>query len=867
MPADAAALTALAEDHLGQSEARTVAGDLPGARALLEAVREAPGWPGLAPSLRARVLTDLGWISGALMELDRAGTELGEAVRLAEQSGQPGALQDALLEAGAVERYASRYAEAEATYRRAQEVACDPAARARAVFGRAVLAMLTFDFLGARELLQLAAESAEQVPAGQAADLLWADICRERGVVHRLAGEFDEAEQALLRAGELYERHGRLTGAGNIQRELGALRSVLGDFGEARRYLDAAYAFYERAQRPLGMAAICRRKGDLEVDAGRLDEAGELMLQAGRLFGADAYGLTRVALSLGRIARLASRPGAAAERLEQAEQLASAHSDLAALSEIALERGRLARDAGDRQDALGYFQLALAGLGQEPPPDAESLVRHNLALELTAAGRPEEALPHAMRDVEICEQLGYPLGDPYHRTTFYDRHRAGYLQAIHVAALCGDGLAALRVATAARSDALAAFIQDGSTQLGPQLRRQIADLRIRQESHRLAASARTAQAPAGGGGLSAGLEAAYAELERQTSAALRTVLESAPPDLRELQRSLPTGGHALLLDQADDDPRICWAIWLPAAGEPEVHELLLPEDLHELLSSFAGKAPDIAWRPHRREFAELGALLVPDGLARALRTAKRPPPLVISSGSALAAFPMAALELGRQPLARLAELSWVPSLKVWQALARRPVRGGAGSAACLRAGLPGSRQEERALRKSIPPLQVLASGDVRDALGHAGDLRALVLSAHGNAESGLAQALILDDGLLLTAAELLQARLPGLVIMGACWSGAVPVQAAREPLGLPTAALLGGASCVIAGLVDVGSSSAGRILSRFYQEIAAGAAYAAALRIAQLSYLRRHPRALPAQWAGLIAVGNGTAALPPAAAG
>jgi hypothetical protein len=106
MPEDAA-LTALAEDHLGQSEARTVAGDLPGARALLEAVREAPGWPGLAPSLRARVLTDLGWISGALMELDRAGTELGEAVRLAEQSGQPGALQDALLEAGAVERYAS----------------------------------------------------------------------------------------------------------------------------------------------------------------------------------------------------------------------------------------------------------------------------------------------------------------------------------------------------------------------------------------------------------------------------------------------------------------------------------------------------------------------------------------------------------------------------------------------------------------------------------------------------------------------------------------------------------------------------------------------------------------------------------------
>jgi CspA family cold shock protein len=76
--------------------------------------------------------------------------------------------------------------------------------------------------------------------------------------------------------------------------------------------------------------------------------------------------------------------------------------------------------------------------------------------------------------------------------------------------------------------------------------------------------------------------------------------------------------------------------------------------------------------------------------------------------------------------------------------------------------------------------------------------------------------------------------------MGSCWSGWLFFDQGAEPIGLPTVALLRGASTVIGGLRPLpdgprlGEPTA-RLLAELYREIGAGRHPAWALRAAQLS--------------------------------
>jgi hypothetical protein len=305
-----------------------------------------------------------------------------------------------------------------------------------------------------------------------------------------------------------------------------------------------------------------------------------------------------------------------------------------------------------------------------------------------------------------------------------------------------------------------------------------------------------------------------------------------------------------------------------------VDEVILPAGVRRFLDEYHHARQDAAWRPQRENLAELGRAVVPGGLAEALASGVNPP-LVISTGNVLGPVPIAALIVGGRYLAELGRIAVVPSLALWASLRLRAARSGRGTLAFLDPRVPGTRREEAALRETLAPVQVIGSGEVHDRLADAGRYAAVVISAHGTPPReqdgpgtaggprlGLDQALVLGPDERLTAAQLLGCKLPDAVVTASCWSGRLSVRTAVEPLGLPTAALLAGARWVLAGTVDIGTSTTATLLGRFYRNLAAGLSPVAALQQVQVNFVRLRPQTAPGTWAGLTIIGDGFVPLP-----
>ncbi|MGW4215376.1 CHAT domain-containing protein [Lentzea sp. NPDC004789] len=866
-----------AVEHLRRAEELVEARDHDGARAILAEAVEHPQFSALPASVRARFRLELGWLDGASMRLAPAAEHLKAAISDAE--GADDVLVEACIEAATIARYATRFDDAHRLAERALTVSLQAGflrAAANALFIRATTATLQLDFLSAADFLGQALQQLNLCDAAVSTDRVLADVHRELGVVARQTGELHQARAHLAEAAALYERRQLFTGAANVQRELGAVAENIGDVEAARHHYAEAYARYQQAQRPLGMAAIHRRRARLLISSAQGDgdtkqavyaEADQMLVEALGLYGGaegDATGVALTVLRRGWLARLDGRYEDCDRLLEEANRLYTALERRSGLSEVALERGHLARDQGCLDEAERQFTMAVELLDGLDLPDAEAIARFNLAKILVAVGRPAEALPHALRDFKIRDRLGRRLPDPQSRASHYENNRHSYAQAMHVAALCADGRAALEVAVAARAEAIADYIRHGRDRLSPSLRDHVS------AAHSLQAA--LARAPVAEGDLPEvareRLAMVQGELERQASTVLRAAVLAEPfGDVAELQSCLPSNGHALLVDIDPDEPRVCWAVWLPASGNPVVQEMLLPERVRDLLMDHRNAASDVAysWRP--RLMAALSKCIIPRGLAAVLERASDPPSVVIVTGSALAPFPFGALPVRRKPLAQRAVLTAVPSLRLWPSLRARAPRSSTGALVFRDPDLPGTTKEIAALRASWDPVDVTDASELRAALSGASRYALVVIGAHGTDPhletdspadgSGLGQALQIDPVRPLTAAELLTADLPELVVMAACWSGRLRFVPGVEPLGLPTSALLGGARCVIGGVVDVDDRATGWILARFYRYASEGAPPAKALRSAQLRYRRWHPFAPAGKWAGLICIGDG----------
>ena len=121
-----------------------------------------------------------------------------------------------------------------------------------------------------------------------------------------------------------------------------------------------------------------------------------------------------------------------------------------------------------------------------------------------------------------------------------------------------------------------------------------------------------------------------------------------------------------------------------------------------------------------------------------------------------------------------------------------------------------------------------------------------------------------DTG-LLEAREIFQLNLGGvkLVTLSACESGLGKVSRGEEIVGFTRSFLSAGADSVIASLWPVADDSTEALMTKLYQELAAGRDLGSAMQAAQIDVLRNRRFAHPFFWAPFYVIGNGQLRLAP----
>ncbi|HXF66383.1 MAG TPA: CHAT domain-containing protein [Burkholderiales bacterium] len=246
--------------------------------------------------------------------------------------------------------------------------------------------------------------------------------------------------------------------------------------------------------------------------------------------------------------------------------------------------------------------------------------------------------------------------------------------------------------------------------------------------------------------------------------------------------------------------------------------------------------------------------------------------LVVAHG-ALHYLPFAALHDGTSFLIERYSLRFLPSASVLRFL--RPAAR-AGRAGVLALGNPDlgdpkldlhhAQEEALAIAQKMPQSRALLRREASETAvrQYAAGFSYLHFATHGefNAESPLASALLLarderSDG-LLTVAKLYSMRLDAdLVTLSACETALGRIASGDDVVGLTRGFLYAGAATVVASLWKVEDRATAALMTRFYEELAAGDKREA-LRAAQLATRERYPH--PFFWAAFQLTGEALSA-------
>lgn len=251
-------------------------------------------------------------------------------------------------------------------------------------------------------------------------------------------GDFVAAVTALLGAGEVEERAGRLTQARawcdqalalskdfqdrrlefEVLHRLGHLAAVRGDFTEAARYYQRGLALAEASRYDRGTIRACQGLGRLGSGLGQRGRGETWFLRALELAErtSDRLHEGRLRRDLGDLARRQGDGAKAAELLQRAREIfgeLQAHEDLA----FALQsQGLLDAQLGKHEEALAHYRGALSRLRQaEQNLWLEISIRINLAEVFAAGDRYKEAFDQLREaeDIAVIHTFARGLAQVY----------------------------------------------------------------------------------------------------------------------------------------------------------------------------------------------------------------------------------------------------------------------------------------------------------------------------------------------------------------------------------------------------------------------------------------------------------------------
>jgi len=201
-----------------------------------------------------------------------------------------------------------------------------------------------------------------------------------------------------------------------VELRLGRVHARRGDLVTAASHLDAAIEELEErsgagdadllVRSLVERAVVAHRAGDLDRAAGVASRALALAERAGDPTGAGA-----AHRMLGLVARERGDLDAARASLGRSLALAEADPDAGAVIAARNALALVEAATGDLPAAIALLEGALEACRRTGERHLEAAVENNLADQLHAAGRPEEAMTHLKRAVTLFAEVGGQPGE------------------------------------------------------------------------------------------------------------------------------------------------------------------------------------------------------------------------------------------------------------------------------------------------------------------------------------------------------------------------------------------------------------------------------------------------------------------------
>jgi hypothetical protein len=521
-----------------------------------------------------------------------------------------------------------------------------------------------------------------------------------------------------------------------------------------------------------------------------------------------------------------------------------------------MAEGRVAAARLDRRRAAQLFGRAAALFHRDGCLDCEAVAHLELAdTALSAEHGNRSALAEALAGLRLWRSRArYVLS---HSQSDADRvMQTLHWQALHIAERIGDGIAAAELIDAGRAEGLRRLMV-GTVGEGVAFAYQTTML-----SHAVEHALETFSRPTD---RALPDDSTPDRFEIDTRRTTDDVYERLYAALGEIAAGLwdatpapcgaPAGTHVLIHEaEVTEDSVVLHRVWVPADGrEPVAFPALRLSDHHtawtQILSSGGFRQMQAAAGAKWRD--ELSDVLLPRDLVSQLMRDAPFGRLAVVPAAPLWRLPYAALHVEGRPLVEYATICLSPSASMLGGLTRQP---GRGSVLAVEAPEDLARSQRSVLGETVSPLyEAIDLRSLRSLLGGHLALRLLVLCAHGDDAPGLAHSLQLFGG-RVRAAQLLSCSFPPNVVLGACFSASVDTTVGAEPFGLPTVALLRGATGVLGTTLPVFSDTAGVLLADVYRQLSRGESLADALRAAQLGWLGPNRDGPPEEWAGLVVI-------------
>lgn len=648
------------------------------------------------------------------------------------------------------------------------------------------------------------------------------------------------------------------------------------------------------ALKSLGDVAL--REGDLERARERLGAAFALSEAMGSVDDWSAA----ILVSMANVERTAERFSLASEYLERALNSYREHrpgSQQLAATEISF--GHLRQKQERLGEAAAAFRRAL-DLGERIGPDSMLVARPLLGLAQVAVteGRIDEALRLYARTIDVLEiQVGRAADTAIGRAQYRNEHRSMYQE--YVDLLIRQGLVdrAFAVVERSRAQSFLAMLSERGVDLLAEVPEDLAARR--RELDRDYEGLQSRLLRGGSGSEAEQVLSELEELRRRREAVDRQVREASPRlaslsvpesiDSVRAQRALEPGTVALSYSVGDDSTQL---LILTPTTLRAVEITVASDELARRVSAFRllmsagavevdGEATDRATTDpettrHLFERAvDLYDLLIRPA-APEIDLASR---LLVVPDGPLHVLPFAALrsgEVGDSYLIQTHALRLTQSLSAELQLRSRtmgssrrssivafgdpdpgPVEGAGteSAAARVRASLrplPGARREVESLHRVFDEALTYVGREASEErvkqLGDAAPYLHFATHAVANEREPLDAGLVLsfpqapesqENGFLQAWEIFEQLRIEArLVVLSACETGIGADLGADGILGLTRAFQFAGARAVMASLWQVADRSTAPLMVAFYEELDSGRPADAALRAAQLRFLR-----------------------------